>query len=809
MRLGGSVLCISCVLMASLASAQTFDADVSTFVKASCMKCHGADTQTPLDMTKLGHDLSDLDTFNTWVRIYERVQNREMPPKSEPRIKRSDLEKNLASMKTALTEANIAERGGQRTPLRRLTRLEYAYTLSDLLYIDEAIGLELSEMLPAEADSGGFDTVAVNQSMSPLHVRGYLTAADRALDAALQVGPRIKPRIFKRDYVRSSYLPFIATGKQLGLGIVKRLDDAYVAFFDYGSTYTFHSQSEGFQLTKPGRYRVAFEAYPYQAKSTIGLAVYRGRMGGAAASLDELIGAFDLVGDEARTVELTPFLRPGDLISPVPFDLGGAGYYDDDTNPHNGMNLKNYKGAGVALKSLTIEGPLFGQWPPVSTQKLLKGVEFDENGATKLTKEPYAHVNEIVEAFAARAFRRPIEEGELEDYASLAKPLLDEGRPFIDAIRVPLRAILSAPAFLYQTGDSEILNDYALATRLSYFLWRSMPDAQLLALAGGGKLSDKSVLDQQVDRMLNDPKSRRFIADFGGQAFRLYEIKRTSPDAGLYPEYDDRLGQAIAQETELFLAELVAANHGVGQLIDSEFTFVNRRLAKHYRLPAVEGQQMRKVILPEKSPRGGLLTQASILKITANGTTTSPIPRGNFVLSNILGQPAPPPPEGVEALEPDTRGATTIREQLDAHRTNEVCASCHRTIDPPGFALESFDPIGGFRKNYRISGGTVKFGDFESFAPYKKGLPVDSSGVTPEGDAFSGIEEYKQLLLDEKIDQVARNFASKLLVFSTGAEIEFADRDAVEAIVKSGRDTGHPIKTMIHSVVQSDLFRRQ
>jgi hypothetical protein len=797
--------------------AESFKAEVLPFIEAKCMKCHGTDTQTPLDMTKLGHDLSDRDTFATWVRIFERVHDREMPPKSEPRIRRSELEKVLVTMKSLLVEANIASRGQQRTSLRRLTRLEYAYTVSDLLYIDEAIGLELSEVLPAEADSGGFDTVAANQSMSSLHVRGYLAAADHALDAALQIGPQPKPRTFKRDYIRSRYLPFIATGKQLGLGIVKRLDDAYVAFFDYGSTYTFHSQSEGFQVRTPGRYRVAFEAYPYQAKSTVGLAVYRGRMGGAAASLDELIGAFDLTGDEPRTLELTPFLRPGDLVSPVPFDLGGLGYYDNDTNPHNGMNLKNYKGAGVALKSLTIQGPLIDwnegssgpSWPPPSTRQLLKGVEFTKSGEIRLTNDPLEHVKEIVEAFVERAFRRPIEEGELEAYASLAEPLLKEGRPFVEAIRVPLRAILSAPAFLYQTGDSEVLNDYALATRLSYFLWRSMPDAQLFALAGDGKLSDKSVLDQQVDRMLDNPKSRRFVKDFGGQAFRLYEIKRTSPDPGLYPEYDDRLGQAIAQETELFLAELVAENHGVGQLIDSEFTFVNRRLAKHYRLPAVEGQQMRKVTLPENSPRGGLLTQASILKITANGTTTSPIPRGNFVLTNLLGQPAPPPPTGVEALEPDTRGATTIREQLDAHRSSEICASCHRTIDPPGFALESFDPIGGYRKNYRISGGVVNFGGFESAAPYKKGLPVDSSGITPEGDTFSGIEEYKQLLLDEKIDQVARNLASKLLVFSTGAEIEFADRDAVEEIVMSGRDSGHPIKTMIHSVVQSDLFRRQ
>ena len=224
-------------------------------------------------------------------------------------------------------------------------------------------------------------------------------------------------------------------------------------------------------------------------------------------------------------------------------------------------------------------------------------------------------------------------------------------------------------------------------------------------------------------------------------------------------------------------------------------------------MPGVDGQQMRKVSLPADSPRGGLLTQAAIHKVTSNGTTTSPIPRGNFVLANLLGQPAPPPPAGVSALEPDTRGTTTIREQLDAHRSSPVCANCHRTIDPPGFALESFDPIGGFRTRYRVPGGMMTFGGNTSPAPYKQGAPVDASGVTPGGDAFSDIEEYKALLLDREIEQVARHLASQLIVFATGAEIEFADRDGVEHMLAELGDREYPIRAMIHQVVTSDLFR--
>jgi hypothetical protein len=267
----------------------------------------------------------------------------------------------------------------------------------------------------------------------------------------------------------------------------------------------------------------------------------------------------------------------------------------------------------------------------------------------------------------------------------------------------------------------------------------------------------------------------------------------------------------MERETQLFLAEVIATDEGVDSLIDADFTFLNRRLAEHSGVGGVEGTGMRRVALPADSPRGGLLTQASIHKITANGTTTSPIPRGNFVLANLLGRPAPPPPAAVDIPEPDTRGTTTIREQLDAHRASPVCANCHRTIDPPGFALESFDPIGGFRTRYRVTGGPgidAGRGNTQP-APYAEGPPVDASGVTPDGDPFTGIADYKQLLRDTELDAVGTHLASQLLEFSTGAEVEFADRATVDSIVDAGRADRHPVRTMIHRVVESDLFLRR
>ena len=795
-------------LVSGAASAQSFEPAVAPLLEASCLACHGDRTVTALNMARLGSDLTDRATFRAWQRIYERVERGEMPPAAAAQPAAPVVERALGALKRALVDANLGARGNVRTPLRRLTRLEYTYTLQDLLLVDEEIGANLGEELPAEADSGVFDTVAANQSMSPLHVRAYLEAADRALDAAIALGPRPPTARHTIEYVNSGPLAFIANGRVLGAGIVKKVDDAYVAFFDAGSTYMFHTESEGFAVPYPGRYRVTVEAYSYQARTPVTLTVYRGRGPGPIVSLDELLGSFDLVGDTPRSFELEVFLRPGDLLSPSVADLDVppgpfVSYFAAD------KNVRDYQGEGIAMRSLTIEGPLFEAWPPTSTRQLLAGVTFDEAGQIRLTKAPYAHVVEIIAQFAPRAFRRPLDPGELEAYASLAEPLLAAGRPFIEALRVPLRAILSAPPFLYQAGDAGALDDFALAARLSYFLWRSMPDSELFALAREGRLADPAVLSRQVERMLDDARAARFVRDFAGQAFRLNELTATTPDPGLYPEYDDRLGQAIARETELFLAALIAEDRGVGHLIDADFTFLNRQLAKHYGLPGVEGQQMRRVLLPADSPRGGLLTHASVLKVTANGTTTSPVPRGNFVLANLLGRPAPPPPPGVEGLEPDTRGATTIREQLTAHRANPACASCHKLIDPPGFALESFDPVGGFRTRYRASGGEIRVGQRMVPAPYVEGPPVDPSGVTPAGDTFAGIEEYKRLLLRHNLEQVAYHMASQLLVHATGAEIEFADRDTVERIVARGRDAGHPIRAMIHEVVQSDLFRRR
>lgn len=798
-----TTLLVCTMFVVGQASADSFEAEVKPMLEASCLLCHGEGTVTPLNMQELSYDLGDAEVYRTWQHIYNRIERGQMPPMEVSDTVQSLIDNALTALKPALVDANIASRGGSRAELRRLTQLEYAYSLQDLLHLDAETATALASELPAAADTGGFNTVAKNQDISALHVRGYLRAADRALDAAIQLGPRPESERFEIEYRKSGYLYTLSTQEVFGLGVTKLLDDGVATFFDAVSTYAFYTESEGYNVPSPGRYRVTLDAYPYQADSPVILTLYSGKKQGIVASLDNLIGSFDLVEPEGRVVEVTTYLEPGMLVGPslADVDLRGENpgiYY----LPENFVT--DYRGEGIAMKSMVIEGPLNDVWPPASTRELLTGIDFDESGQIELSKPAMDHINEIVETFAQRAFRRPLAEGEAKLYADMAIPLLEDGRPFLEALRVPLRTVLNSPSFLYQDGASGVLDDYSLASRLSYFLWRSMPDDALLAVAEAGRLSEPAELARQVERMLDDPKSKRFVKDFVGQAYRLYEINSTSPDTGLYPEFNDLLGQAMVAESELFYEELIRENLSLTNLVRADFTFLNRRLAEHYRVPGIEGQQMRKVMLPEGSVRGGLLSQSSIHKITANGTTTSPIPRGNFVLANLLGRPAPPPPPNVGGVEPDTRGTTTIREQLAAHRDSTICAGCHKTIDPPGFALESFDPIGGFRDQYRAVGD---FSEILQYAPYQLGLPVDASGITSDGASFRGFADYQQVLLDTEMDAISYNLADQLITFSTGAQVEFSDRDAVNEILSLTKDQNYPLRTMIHEVVASDLFR--
>jgi len=429
-----------------------------------------------------------------------------------------------------------------------------------------------------------------------------------------------------------------------------------------------------------------------------------------------------------------------------------------------------------------------------------------------VTENPQQDAEKLLRSFTQRAYRRPVSEAEVQLFMDLFKDQFSQGLGFANSMLAAYTAVLSSPGFLYVDEMPGRLDDFALASRLSYFLWNSEPDETLRSLAERGKLHQPEVLKAQTDRLLDDPKSRRFVDAFTDYWLDLRKLDDTSPSAMLYNDYelDDSLKLAASEETRLFVQELFRANLPASNIVSSDFTFLNERLAEHYGVPGVNGVEMRRVTLPKDSVRGGLLTQASVLKVTANGTTTSPVIRGHWITERILGIETPPPPPKIPSVEPDIRGAVTIRQQLEKHRADISCASCHSKMDPPGFALESFDVMGGWRDHYRAAkeGITPAPGigmDGQRFA-FFYALPVDCTGALPDGPAFQDVRELKRLLLADPVP-IARNFVHQLSVYATGAPVRFSDRPEIEKILQHTSADNYGARSIVHELVQSDLFQ--
>jgi hypothetical protein len=427
-----------------------------------------------------------------------------------------------------------------------------------------------------------------------------------------------------------------------------------------------------------------------------------------------------------------------------------------------------------------------------------------------VTEDPRTDGARLLRAFMEQAYRRPVEEPHFERMLALFHDQLDKGYGFTKSLLAAYTAVLASPGFVFVQEEPGRLDDYALATRLALFLWNSAPDPDLRQLAERGQLHDPAVLREQAERLLDDPRAMRFVEAFTDFWLDLRKLDDTSPSPTLYNDYelDDPLKLAAVAETRLFVAELLRDDMPARNVVDSDFTYLNERLARHYGIPGVTGATMRRVTLPRDSVRGGLMTQASILKITANGTTTSPVLRGHWITDRILGLETPPPPP-VPAIEPDIRGAVTIRQQLERHRDDPTCASCHSKMDPPGFALESFDVMGGWRDRYRAVAddeapeqGVGMNG--QAFA-FHYALPVDCTGELPDGRAFADVRELKRLLLADEA-AIARNLARQLVTYSTGAPVRFSDRAEIERIVAGAADREYGIRSLVLEILLSDLF---
>jgi hypothetical protein len=428
------------------------------------------------------------------------------------------------------------------------------------------------------------------------------------------------------------------------------------------------------------------------------------------------------------------------------------------------------------------------------------------------TENAQLDAERLIRSFVQRAYRHPVTDEEIQVFIDLFKDQYAQGQGFAKSMLAAYTAVLASPGFIYVREKPERLDDYALASRLSYFLWNSEPDEALRALAASGQLHKPELLAAQTERLINDEKFRRFIEAFTDYWLDLRKIDDTSPSTTLYNDYelDDSLKAASLEETRLFVEELFRKDLPARDIVSSDFTFLNERLAQHYGVPGVTGANMRRVTLPKDSVRGGLMTQASILKLTANGTTTSPVLRGHWITERILGIETPPPPPKLPSIEPDIRGAVTIRQQLEKHRADPSCASCHTKMDPPGFALESFDVMGGWRDHYRAvkEGVTPAAGigmDGQKFAFYYA-LPVDCTGALPDGRGFKDVRELKAMLLSDPAP-IARNLARQLAVYATGAPIRFSDRVQIEDILQKTKAGDYGVRSIVRELVKSDLFQ--
>ena len=782
-----------------------FLTEVQPLIDASCIDCHDASTDTALDFSNLPTDLSDEATFSKWVRVFDRARNGEMPPEDYDRPDDDVLQNSTQALGRALWNYNKKEQTKNgRVVLRRLTRTEYEYSLRDALDIES----EIATLLPAE-NSSGMDTVADKQGISPLHIQSYLRAAEFALNDAINMG---KKPVQKTE--RFPLKEFEGVRKHLDNEnehpILEETDDGVIM---YQGDASYLVKVDKFRTEHTGRYRIRASARAVNSDEAVVLTL---NAGDYKRGFQRVLGFWDVGPDEFTKVEVTTVLNSNEYLFPGGLDL--------DVQPDGktiwNIGPEDYTGSGIEIQYVEVEGPLVEQWPPASAAKLLPGVEFKErehlgwknNKHIQFDVVPPENPAEIIEASVARlatlVFRRPLKKNETKPFVELAQRAHEDGLPFEEAAKIALRSVLCSPEFLFHAGKPGKLKPHALASRLSYFFWKSIPDQELIELADKGKLSQPEVLREQVERMLKDPNAERFRHDFVSQWLQTKDIDATEPDKKLYPEYDPILRLSMLSESEAFFTELLENDLSAENIIDSNFAMINRRLAEHYGIDQVQGQEIRKVELEADHPRGGVMTQAAVLKVTANGTVTSPVRRGAWVLTHLLGQPPSPPPPSIGSIEPDTRGTTTIREELAAHRNEESCALCHKEIDPPGFALESFDVIGGFREKYRSAekGETPKAKLLgRNIWEYKVGLPVDATGNTPEGDSFDGIRAYKKLLLKQN-DQVARNVAEQLIIYSTGAEIEFADRIQVDKIMSKCKESNYGLRTIIHEIVQSPLF---
>ena len=801
--------------------AASFKSKVKPLLEAHCIDCHGPDIQKAgLRFDTLKPDLHDERTMDLWIKVHDKLVAGEMPPKKRERPPQVEVAAATQWLDKELHAASLERQQKKgRVVLRRLNGTEYENTVRDLV----GTNVNLKELLPEDNGAAGFDNVSAALELSATHLLLYQDAAEKAIVSAIPYHPPI---------------PF--SQKWTGREMAERGPN-----FKQTLTRSCMLKGDGLIIyTKLPRYGLCSSPpVPMSGRYKVQMSI-----GAVGADNKAVAAAFLTVGtgrDEPVLRDMRD-IQPGKpAVVEVEIDLEKRQAFV--INLLSNWDIRNFKksieeytGPGLFVEWVKIEGPI-DPWPSPSYQRLFAGVPMKARSVVKAESEgakvpkipenrtesnwvfdplvpasanPKQDAERLIRDFLPRAFRRPVSEELQKQFVERVHDKLDKKYTFQAAMMYGYKSILSSPHFLLfmEPGSPIVAKDdlqsprldgYALAGRLAYFLWSTSPDEELLALAKKGELTKPDVLRAQVERMLQSPKAQRFTKNFAGQWLDLRKIDATIPDPRMYGEFDGLLLWSMPRETETFFEEVLRNDLSLLDFVDSDWTMLNERLAAHYGIPGVEGNHFRKVKLPPDSHRGGVMTHASVLKVTADGTRTSPVLRGKWVLERIVGKPPEPPPPDVPAIEPDIRGATTIRQQLDKHRAIASCAQCHVHIDPPGFALETYDPIGGWREFYRASAQT-KAGVVRG-TRYFRGPNVEKGGETHDGRKFDGIDDYKKLLLEDK-DQLARNLTQKLLIYATGADIQYADREVVEKIVATLKTKNFGFRTLIHEVVQSRVF---
>lgn len=802
-----------CTVALASASAAELGGKLEPMFEQHCYDCHDADAKKGgLDLTALKWQPDDIENLQQWTKVFDKVERGEMPPKKK---ERPAAELSHAFLRTLHGELLGSSRRKQesegRVVYRRLNRTEYVQTVHDLLGIDTP----LRDLLPEDGTAGGFDNIGAALNLSAVHLERYLQAADLALKEATVTTPKPETKKIRTDY-NETWHDWMSPGFQHNQWA--HSPEGFLAIRWNGGNGPHGELGAWAPAVPDARYRFRIRARAMIDKT-----------GPNAGKNDAMRPDRHII----LKVALADWPRTGLTFGNTYFEMSPTEFrvftYEARVPKGKTLWLSPYRAvpetpderamvAGICavVEWVEIEGPLQEQWPPRGHRLLygdlpLQPVDPKTPGKDlRVTSaQPETDARRLLAGFLPKAFRRPVSEDEVSEHLALVQEQMAKGRRFDDALRAAYKMALCSPNFLFLQEKPGRLDDHALAARLSYGLWSTAPDEELTALATQKKLHDPAVLRAQTERLLASPKAARFTRNLLGSWLNLRDIDFTQPDTKLYPEFEQYLQQSMVAETELFFEELLRNNLSVRNIVHSDFAMLNERLAEHYGIAGVKGEQFRKVSLTADSRRGGFITQGAVLKVSANGTSTSPVVRGAYVLDRILGTPPDPPPKNVPAIEPDIRGATTIREQLDKHRNQPACAGCHARLDPPGFALENYDVTGRWRTIYRAIPDSAK--DKVVNVPgtdirhYTQGKPVDASFAMADGRAFKDVDEFKQIVLADP-QQLARCVTEKLVTHFTGAPTQFADREVIEAIVQRAKADDHGLRTLLHEVIQSRVF---